>query len=186
MSRLGRERILDPGGSQGWVAGRLVAAVARRALWVTASSSASRLSCGRPSALRVPSPWILPDEIVYSNSRRASRVGAPAVRGVPALGWGEVYPTLIAPAWALFDDPVWAYHVALGINALLMSLAAIPAYLLARLFVCLECALLVAAMSVLVPSMAYTGVVMTENAFYPVFLLSVLLIARTVRETDTS
>ena len=35
-------------------------------------------------------------------------------------------------------------------------------------------ALLVALLTVLVPSMAYTGVVMTENAFYPVFLLSVL------------
>ena len=30
-------------------------------------------------------------------------------------------------------------------------------------------------MTVLVPSMAYTGVVMTENACYPVFLLAVLL-----------
>ena len=29
--------------------------------------------------------------------------------------------------------------------------------------------------------MSYTGVLMTENAFYPVFLLSVLLIARAVR-----
>jgi hypothetical protein len=36
-------------------------------------------------------------------------------------------------------------------------------------------------MTVLVPSMAYSGVVMTENAFYPVFLLSILFIARGVR-----
>ena len=37
-------------------------------------------------------------------------------------------------------------------------------------------------MTVLVPSMAYTGVVMTENACYPVFLLAVFLIARAVQQ----
>ena len=130
----------------------------------------------------VPSPWILPDEILYSNiARSIADGGPPEVRGVSAVGWGVVYPALIAPAWALFADPVWAYHAALVINALLMSSAAIPAYLLARLFVSSRVSLAVAAMTVLVPSMAYTGVVMTENAFYPLFLWSVLLIARAVR-----
>jgi hypothetical protein len=137
--------------------------------------------------LTVPSVWILPDEIVYSElAKSIAEGGRPSIRGVPVFGWGEVYPTLIAPAWALFDDPVQAYHVALGINALVMSLAAIPAYLLARLFVARRSALLVALFTVLVPSMSYTGVVMTENAFYPVFLLAVLLIARAVREPSAA
>lgn len=129
-----------------------------------------------------PSPWILPDEVVYSELAKSIADGArPAIRGIPAFGWGEVYPTLIAPAWALFDDPVRAYHVALAINGVVMSLAAIPAYFLARMFVSRRSSLLVAGLTVLVPSMAYTGVVMTENAFYPVFLLALLLIARAVR-----
>ena len=132
--------------------------------------------------LTVPSVWILPDEIVYSElAKSIAEGGRPSIRGVPVFGWGEVYPTLIAPAWALFDDPVRAYHVALAMNALVMSLAAIPAYLLARMFVSRRAALLVALFTVLVPSMSYTAVVMTENAFYPVFLLAVLLIARAVR-----
>lgn len=132
--------------------------------------------------LRVPSPWILPDEIVYSELAKSIASGhRPSVRGVPVFGWGEVYPTLIAPAWALIEDPVHAYHAALAISALVMSLAAVPAYFLARLFVSPRAAVLVAAMTVLVPSMAYTGVVMTENAFYPVFLLATLLIARAVQ-----
>ena len=130
----------------------------------------------------VPAPWILPDEVVYSElAKSIAEGGRPAVRGVPVFGWGEVYPTLIAPAWALFDDPVRAYHAALAINAFVMSMAAVPAYFLARLFVSRTSSVLVATMTVLVPSMTYTGVVMTENAFYPVFLLSVLLIARAVR-----
>lgn len=133
--------------------------------------------------LTVPSVWILPDEIVYSELAKSIAAGdRPSIRGVPVFGWGEVYPTLIAPTWALIRDPVWAYHGALAINALVMSLAAIPAYFLARLFVPRRLALLVAFFTVLVPSMSYTGVVMTENAFYPVFLLAVLLIARAVRE----
>ena len=99
-------------------------------------SSLSRRSFAPAIGLTVPSVWILPDEIVYSELAKSIAAGGrPAIRGVPVFGWGEVYPTLIAPAWALFDDPVRAYHVALGINALVMSLAAIPAYLLARLFV---------------------------------------------------
>lgn len=133
-------------------------------------------------ALRVPSPWILPDEIVYSDLAKSIAAGGfPSVRGVPELGWGVVYQALIAPAWALFEDPYWAYRAALATNAFVMSLAAVPAYLLARLFVSRRASFLVAVMTVLVPSMAYTGVVMTENAFYPVFLFSVWLIARVVR-----
>jgi hypothetical protein len=137
--------------------------------------------------LTVPSVWILPDEIVYSElAKSIAEGGRPSIRGVPVFGWGEVYPSLIAPAWAFFDDPVRAYHVALGINALVMSLAAIPAYLLARLFVARRAALLVALFTLLGPSMSYTGVVMTENAFYPVFLLAVWLIARSVREPSAA
>jgi hypothetical protein len=145
---------------------------------IVAVSTFVRAGIGRT----VASVWILPDEIVYSELAKSIAAGGrPAIRGVDVFGWGEVYPTLIAPAWALFDDPVRAYHVALGINALVMSLAAIPAYLLARMFVSQGSALLVALFAVLVPSMSYTGVVMTENAAYPVFLLSVLFIARAVR-----
>jgi hypothetical protein len=132
--------------------------------------------------LGVPGPWILPDELLYSELAKSIADGSrPAIRGVPVFGWGEVYPTLIAPAWVLFDDPVRAYHAALVIDALVMSLVAIPAYLLARLFVAPRPAVVVAAMAVLVPSMTYTGVLMTENAFYPAFVLVVYLMARAVR-----
>ncbi len=132
--------------------------------------------------LRVPGPWILPYELLYSElAKSIAEGGRPAIRGVPVFGWGEVYPTLIAPAWVLFDDPVWAYHAALVVNAFVMSLVAIPAYLLARLFVGQRTAFVVAAMAVLVPSMTYTGVLMTENAFYPAFVLAVYLVARAVR-----
>jgi hypothetical protein len=130
----------------------------------------------------VRAPAILPDEIVYSELAKSIAEGTrPSIRGVPVFGWGEVYPTLIAPAWVVFDDMATAYRAALVMNGLVMSLAAIPAYLLARLFVDRRASLLVALATVLVPSMSYTRLVMTENAAYPAFVLAVLLIARVVR-----
>jgi hypothetical protein len=133
-------------------------------------------------AVQVASPWILPDEVLYSDlAKSIANGGFPAVRGVHELGWGVVYPALIAPAWAVFGDAVQAYHAALTINGFLMSLAAVPAYCLARMFVGRGASMVAAAMTVLVPSMAYSGVLMTENACYPAFLLAVLLFARAVR-----
>lgn len=163
------------------VRGQTIARVARHpAAWLALVVGLSTLVRGA-IALGVPSPWILPDEIVYSELAKSIAGGhRPEVRGIPVFGWGEVYPTLVAPAWALVDSTVDAYRTTLFVNGLLMSLAAVPAYLLARMFVSRRGAVLVAVMTVLVPSMAYTGVVMTENAFYPVFVLTVLLVARAV------
>jgi hypothetical protein len=126
-------------------------------------------------------PWIIPDETLYSGLARSVASGElPAVRGVTTLSWGVLYPLLIAPAWLMFRDPQSAYHAALVVNALVMSLAAIPAYLLARMFVSARHAVLVGLFALLIPSMAYTGVVMTENAFYPAFLLTILAMARAI------
>ena len=55
-------------------------------------------------------------------------------------------------------------------NAVVMSLAAIPTYLLARRVAGERLALLGAAIAVVVPSMAYTGTMTTESLFYPVAL----------------
>lgn len=132
--------------------------------------------------LWMPAPWILPDEIVYSELAKSIAAGdRPSIRGIPVFGWGEVYPTLIAPAWLVFEDPLRAYHATLAVNAVVMSLAVVPAYLLARMFVSQRLSIVVALFTVLIPSMSYTDVIMSENAFYPAFLLSLWLIARAVR-----
>ncbi len=63
-----------------------------------------------------------------------------------------------------------------------MSLAAIPAFLIARRVLRPPLALLGAALTVAVPSMVYTTTVMTENAFYPVFLLALWALLRVLEE----
>lgn len=130
---------------------------------------------------RASAPWIVPDEIAYTELARSIALGnLPAIRGVTTFSWAPVYPLIISPAWLLSSDLENAYRVALTLNAFVMSLASVPAYLLARMFVGRRSAFLVGFVTVLVPSTAYTQVVMTENAFYPMFLLALLLVARSL------
>lgn len=120
-------------------------------------------------------PWIMIDEIVYSELAKSfASTGHFAVREVPTGGYGIVYPILISPAYALFRSIPTVYSAIKGINSLLMSLAAVPAYLLARRVVSMWSALVVALLTVAIPSTLYAGTVMTENAFYPVFLFAAL------------
>ncbi|HEY6113195.1 MAG TPA: glycosyltransferase family 39 protein, partial [Gaiellaceae bacterium] len=122
-------------------------------------------------------PFIMVDEIIWSEvARGIADAGEPLLRDQPDPGYSLVYPLLISPAYALFESLPEAYAGVKTVNALLMSLAAVPAFFLARRVVRDGLALLAALMSVAIPSMAYTGTVMTENAFYPLFLLAVLLL----------
>ena len=133
-------------------------------------------------ALWRPGPWILPDELIHVDLARSIADGhLPAVRGATSLGWGVIYPLIVAPAWIVLGNGLDAYRAALVVNALVMSLAAVPAYLLARLVVERRAGLLVAAGAVLVPTMALTGSMMTENAAYPLFLTALWLMGRAVR-----
>jgi hypothetical protein len=67
---------------------------------------------------------------------------------------------------------------------LLMCSALLPAYLLARRVVRPAAALAAAALAVALPSLAYTGTLMTENVFYPLFLwLALALVCTLERPT---
>lgn len=134
-------------------------------------STAIRYALGR----RIVAPWIFVDELIYSELAKSFGAGGRfLLRDESSPGYGFIYPILVAPAWAAFSAIPDAYAAAKGINALVMSLAAIPAYLLARRVLGKGWALLAAALTVAVPSMLYTGVLMTENVFYPLFLLAAL------------
>jgi len=122
-----------------------------------------------------PGPWIFVDELIYSELAKSIAGGGDLlIRDVPASGYGVVYPLLVSPAWALFDRIPDAYTAAKAINAVLISLAAVPAYLLARRLIGERLSLLAAVLAVALPSLAYSGVIMTENAFYPLFLVVIL------------
>jgi hypothetical protein len=124
-------------------------------------------------------PFVMVDELIYTElARSLAADGEMLVRGVPASGYSVLYPLAISPAYAIFDDLVDAYGAAKTINALLMSLSAIPAYLLARRVASEWLSLLGAVLAVALPSLAYTGTLTTESVFYPAALVVALLLVR--------
>jgi hypothetical protein len=134
-------------------------------------------------AHRVVAPWIMVDELIYSELAKSfAETGHFELRGVPSSGYGFVYPALIAPAWRLFGAIPAAYDAAKAINSVLMSLTVVPAYLLARRLVAPAPALGAAVLAVLVPSMLYTGTLMTENAFYPLFTWFCLVLVQALEK----
>jgi glycosyltransferase involved in cell wall biosynthesis len=124
---------------------------------------------------RVVAPWIMVDELIYSEFAKSfAATGHFLVRGHHGGAYGVLYPLLISPAWKLFTGVPSAYAAAKVINSVLMSLTAIPAYFLARRVVAPRPALVAALLAVAIPSMVYTGTLMTENAFYPLFVATAL------------
>jgi hypothetical protein len=149
---------------------------------IVLGSSALRIWLGH----RMVAPWIFVDELIYSELAKSFAAhGHFLLRGVPAgASYGFVYPVLIAPAWRLFSSVPQAYAAAKAINAVAMSLAAVPAFFLARRVLSRPFALAAALLVVAVPSLVYTGTLMTENVFYPVFLC-VALVAVAMLERPT-
>jgi len=144
------------------------------AAWLTGLvvlSVLARYGVGR----RMVAPWIMVDEVVYSELAKGIASGQGlSIRGQPAgLGYGLVYPALISPAY-LLDSLTTAYAAAKAINAVLISLATVPAYFLARRVLTPGYALVAAMLTISVPSLFYAGTIMTENAFYPIVLAAAL------------
>ena len=134
--------------------------------------------------LRVSSPWIMVDELVYSDMARSfASTGHFLIRGVHG-DYGFVYPLLLSPVYAIAGPMSDVYQWARAVDALVMSSAVFPAYLLARRVVRPATALCAAALAMAIPSLAYVGTLMTENAFYPIFLwLAVALVVMLERPT---
>lgn len=125
-------------------------------------------------ALVQSSPWIFPDELIYAElAKGIAEHGTPSIRGSASWEYGPAYPFLISPAW-LMDDGSASYVVVRLVNALVMALAVPLAYLVARRFVTARGALVVAAVTALMPSMLYVGTILTEVLLLPSFLLAVL------------
>jgi hypothetical protein len=149
------------------------------ALWLAAIVVLSSAVRGL-LAVWVPGPGIFPDEVIYADlARGIASSGSFLIRDTPYAGWtyGPVYVLLIAPAYWLHALPD-AYVAAKAIGSLAMSLAAVPAYFLARRLLDRRAALFAAALTLALPAMAYSSRLMTETVFLPVFLTAVLAFVR--------
>jgi hypothetical protein len=131
-------------------------------------------------AQRIATPWIMVDELIYSELAKSfAESGDFLIRGAGSGFRNLAYPALIAPAW-LADSIETAYAWARAINVALMVLAAVPVYLWGRRLMSPGHALLAAVLVLLMPSLTYTGMLMTENAFFTTFILACFAIAVTL------
>lgn len=121
-------------------------------------------------------PFILPDEMVYSNfARSLFEDFSVAMRNRPASYDNILYPLLLAPFYGLPPETD-IFRTIQIFNNLLMNLAVFPAYGLAVFFTEKKwLRVLIALGALLMPDMVMAGRVMTECITYPLFLALVLL-----------
>ena len=126
------------------------------------------------AALRTAIGWVretpiyLGDEYLYAAlGRSIAETGQPLVRGAAADFPALLQPIVTAPAW-LVDDVGTSYHLVQLMGAVAMSLAAVPAYWLARrVGLSTWIALGVAALALALPDLIYAGWVIAEPFAYP-------------------
>lgn len=104
----------------------------------------------------------------------------PRIHGVLVESWAQLYPAVIAPVFHHRFVPE-DIHTAHLLNAWLMTSACIPAYLLARRVLRTTWGpFVVALLSVCIPWLIYTTMLMTEVASYPAFLWAAFLLHRSM------
>lgn len=136
-------------------------------------SAVARTLAARP----LEAPWIAPDEMVYGLIGRSFwETGHLDVLGVDAPFYG-LYPLLAGLPGTLFG-PTEGVHVLQAIQALLASVAGAIVYVWARPVAGARWALASAVLTVLVPSLAYSGLLMTESAFLITATLALWTMAR--------
>jgi hypothetical protein len=126
-------------------------------------------------AREIPVPFIFGDELLHGElARGVEEHGGYIVRG-HSVTISFLYPLALAPAW-LAHSTETVYGAMKTVNAVLMSLAAVPVYVWARRFLSAWGALAAAALTLLLPGLVLTGTLMTENALFPAFLVGLLAV----------
>jgi hypothetical protein len=128
------------------------------------------------AALAHATPLYFPDEYIYGAlARSIGTTGNLAVRGMPAHFPALLEPLLAAPFWA-FGNAELAYRLTQGLNALAMSLAAIPVYLLCRrIGLTSRFGIGAAAVAIAFPDLLFSSFVLSDPIAYPLVLTAVWL-----------
>jgi hypothetical protein len=127
-------------------------------------------------------PRTFADELLHEQVAR----GIAQSGDLSTHGYGLVSGLIDAVPFWVTSDGASVFHGIQLLNVIVMVSAALPAYVLARRVVTRPSALVVAGLTVLVPWMAYSQMITTEAAFYPVFLLFVLALVRALEEPSLS
>src|SRR5581483_2130515 len=114
-------------------------------------------------------------------ARSFAHSGQFSLFGKGGLAYSPLYPIVVSPIYALTSSAQTAYEWAKVENALLISLSVFPVYGIARSVLRRDRALGVAALSLVAPLMLYSDFEMSESLAYPLCLVAIWAMLRTVR-----
>ena len=130
----------------------------------------------------VDAPWIAPDEHLYGLVGRSLVHGD----GLTIVGGAVPYYSFLYPLFvglaSLVADVATALTITQAAQALVMSATAIPVFLWARPLTGPRLALFAATLTVLIPGLAYSALLMSEALYYPVAVLAAWALASCLRD----
>lgn len=129
------------------------------------------------AARTVDAPWISPDESIYGLLARSLwETGSRTLFGTDAWGYSLVYPAVIGLPLRL-SDLALGVQLVQALQAVVMSATAVVVYLWGRGPLGRTWAVVAAALSLAIPGLAYTSLLMSEAVSYPVTTLALAAIA---------
>lgn len=124
------------------------------------------------AALAVEAPWIFPDETIYALLGRSLwRSDSLSLLGGNTGGYSLLYPAVVGAPLSVLG-PSTGLAVTQLAQALAMSSVAVVVFAWGRRVTGDMWAFVAAVLTVLIPGLAYAGLLMTEAMFYPVVTLS--------------
>ncbi|MBA3382427.1 MAG: hypothetical protein H0T97_11300 [Actinobacteria bacterium] len=127
-------------------------------------------------------PWIAPDEMIYGLVGQSLwESGTLTVRDAAVPYYSLLTPALVGLPLTL-GDVARGVAIAQALQALAMSLVAVPVYLWGARLVGTRWALAAAVLAILPPALWYGGLLMTEALFYPLVVAALLALARTLEQ----
>lgn len=149
---------------------------------LVAVSAAVRFAAARTFTV----PWIAPDEMLYARIGRSLWQHATLTVGNAVTPYYSLlYPALIG-APMLLRDTRRSIEVVQVLQAFVVSMTAVPVFLWARRMMEDWLALAAAALTVLVPTLAYSGLMMSETLFYPLSVVALIAMARALEKPTVS
>ena len=133
---------------------------------------------------RIDGLWIMPDEAIYAERGLAfwHHGPLPLLHGQGA-GYGVLYPIMagLPISTGSFERGYMSLKL---LQALVVSLAAVPVFAYGRRLMPPGYALLAAVLTVASPLLLYSGLVMSEVLFYPIAALTLLAAVRAVETSS--
>lgn len=161
---------------------------ARRIPWTAVSVAALVLGSTLvrfAAAQWFTTPWIAPDEMVYGLIGESLwSHGTMTVRGLPSPYYSVLTPALVGAPLAALDLESGVQWARL-LQALAMSLVAVPTYLWARQLASTRWALAAAGLVLAAPALHYSGFLMTEPLTLTVVTAALLALARSLEQPST-